>query len=304
MRTLIGLSGAVFYTAGGIIYSNMLPDHKMGEGLSVYSLVVIGPSVFTPLLALILRDAFTYREIFLMAAAFSFLLLTTVLFYPAPPKGAKVPNPELKERGQFGDRRIILIYATVFLSIILGNGIIYTLTTFMPIYLDKIDPFLSKVFFSIQAPLVVLSRFFMRKMMPKSAQFPTLMVSIGTFLSVMSVLLFIAHETIVTVALVALCAGGFLALLFPMLMTIVSLVAPDAKRGLMIGIYIACADIGAVFGMVSTGYLSDWLGYRAVLVVWALGMAAGLVPISFILGNLLKPAESIGKYNQEEKHAT
>ncbi|WP_270168860.1 staphylopine family metallophore export MFS transporter CntE [Paenibacillus sp. SYP-B4298] len=208
---------------------------------------------------------------------------TSAASVPAPPAtpaaGASAP-PAASLRGSFGElvRNPHLFKCSVLMltaSVVFGAA-----TIFIPLYASQVADGSAALFLMLQAAVVVVARFTLRKRIPSDGRWHH-----GFIMKVM--LLLSAAALCVSLAAwggaVLFYAGALLmglaqALLYPALTTYLSFVLPKASRNVLMGLFIATADLGVSLGGMMMGPLADLLSYS-----WMYGLCAlaGAVMVGF-----------------------
>ena len=104
------------------------------------------------------------------------------------------------------------------------------------------------------------------------------MMIVLTLLMVASVI--VDHIVSIFVYISAIFIGITQALVYPTLTTYLSFVLPKMGRNMLLGLFIACADLGISLGGVLMGPISDTVGFK-----WMYILCALLVTIAMTLKN-------------------
>lgn len=134
----------------------------------------------------------------------------------------------------------------------------------MPLYTVKDEFANAGVFLTIQAITVVVARFYLRKYVPSDGFWHhRFMMIVLTLLMIASVIVaFGPHLQSFIVCSSAILIGITQALVYPTLTTYLSFVLPQAGRNMLLGLFIACADLGISLGGVLMGPISDAVGFK------------------------------------------
>lgn len=272
-RILQGISTAFFSMALQIGIIDALPEKERSQGISFYSLFSYIPGVIGPVLALGLwqtggMDSFT--------VIFVAIALCTGLFgYSVKMDREEGPSGQSANRsgifhsfGQIVKNPFLFKCSVLMLSASIVFGAV---TTFMPLYGSQISSGSAGIYLMLQAAVVVASRFLLRKRIPSDGKWHSFFI-MGTMLllTLAAVCISISSEH----GAVLLYAGAILmgiaqALLYPALTTYLSFVLPPSNRNVLIGLFIAMADLGVSMGGVVMGPIADYYSYSVMYLICA-----------------------------------
>ncbi|WP_409346101.1 staphylopine family metallophore export MFS transporter CntE [Paenibacillus sp. MBLB4367] len=267
MRALQGAILAFFSMTVHLLIMDMLSDKMRGQGLSLLSLASMLPYTFVPALVLYMKDQVSMTQLLLLFAGLGFcnILLGFRLFRTisgASPKPSKTEATPSLERGKGKANRAIIFPSLVML---LASIVFSVAPTFLPLYLESSGIHTAPLYFLTETAVLIVIRFFGRKYIPSSQNFPKwLLVSLVVCFTLSPALLSISVSTPVLLA-AAVFNGLALSLLYPTLMTYISFVVPERVRGYSIGWFIAAADFGTSSGAFVMGLLADSFSYGAML---------------------------------------
>ncbi|MFD1952998.1 staphylopine family metallophore export MFS transporter CntE [Paenibacillus thailandensis] len=278
-RVLQGACTAFFSMALQLGIIDALPDKDRSQGISMYSLCASMPGIFGPLLAVGIWQAGDMNSF--TAAMIAIAIVTGAAGYSARMKGDAGTSAGKKEQGtavfkSFGQLvknphlfkcSILMLIA----SVILGAS-----TTFIPLYAAQIESGNAAVYLMLQAGVVVLARFVLRKKIPSDGKWHSLFV-----MGIMVILTAAAQSVSfsLTGGAAFFYAGAVLmglaqALLYPTLTTYLSFVLPQTDRNVLMGLFIATADLGVALGSVVMGPIADISSYSLMYMICAMLGAA------------------------------
>lgn len=274
-RMLQGVSTAFFSMALqiGIIYA--LPEKDRSQGISLYSLFSYIPGIIGPLLALgIWQGGMEYFTVVMIAIA----IFTGVFGYSTKMDRVEAqPFTKNAEQGvnmfnSFGQlvKNPHLFKCSVLMLV--GSIIFGAVTIFIPLYAEQLKNGNSGIFLMLMAGTVVLSRFSLRKKIPSDGKWHSSFM-VGTML-----LLAIGAQCVsyaINGEAIFFYAGAILigiaqALLYPTLTTYLSFVLPQVNRNVLLGLFIAMADLGVSLGGVIMGPVADYYSYSTVYMICAI----------------------------------
>ncbi|USY56607.1 MFS transporter [Bacillus sp. 1780r2a1] len=282
-RILQGVCTAFFSMSLQIAIIDALPEENRSQGISLYSLCSYIPGIIGPLLAIGIwqADNASYFTILMVALA----ILTGIVGYGStmnthnevkkspPPLGMKESFSQLfKNPYLFKCSVIMLVSSMVFGAV----------TTFIPLYAEQLENSHAGMYLMIQAATVVAARFTLMKKIPSDGKWHSLYMA-GTLL-----MLALAAQSI-SFAVVggafffyaaAILMGIAQAIIYPTLTTYLSFVLPATNRNVLLGLFIATADLGVSLGSVVMGPVADALSYSVMYAVCA-GLGALMILFSY-----------------------
>jgi MFS family permease len=278
-RMLQGVSTAFFSMALQIGIIDALPEKDRSQGISLYSLFSYIPGIVGPLLALgIWQGGMEYFAWVMIGIA----IITGVSGYSAPIEKAEV-KPITKNAGQgvnifnsFGQLvknphsfkcSVLMLVA----SIVFG-----AITIFIPLYATQMKSGNAGIFLMLMAGTVVLTRFFLRKKIPSDGKWHSSFI-MGTLLLLATgahCVSYAANGGVTYFYVGATLIGIAQALLYPTLTTYLSFVLPKGNRNVLLGLFIAMADLGVSLGGATMGPIADMSSYSFMYKICAyLGVA-------------------------------
>ena len=172
----------------------------------------------------------------------------------------------------------------IIVSIVFG-----AVSTFVPLYTIQYEFANAGIFLTIQAIAVVLARMYLRKYIPSDGRWhPLYMVSVLLLLAIASLIVAIGpHVHVVIFYLSAIFIGVTQALLYPTLTSYLSFVLPKSGRNMLLGLFIACADLGVSLGGSIMGPVSDLVGLSWMYVI------CGILVMCMMLMSIMKKGNVI-----------
>ncbi|MBD2868491.1 staphylopine family metallophore export MFS transporter CntE [Paenibacillus arenilitoris] len=300
-RVLQGVCTAFFSMALQLGIIDALPDKDRSQGISMYSLCSYLPGIFGPLLAIGMwqtgdMSAFAVSMIAIAVLTGAVGFTARIGEQPAeaekgssrsdaaaePPNGTGARSQAasmFRSMGQLASnphlsRCGLLMLST---SVIFGS-----VTAFVPLYAPEIGEASAAVYLMIQAAVVVSARLLLRSRIPSDGKWRGSFVG-GTIL--LAVFASLAVGLSANAGALLFYAGAVMlgiaqALLYPTLTTYLSFVLPKAERGVLIGLFIAMADLGVSLGGIVMGPVADLTSYSAMYFFCALlGAAAAVIAL-------------------------
>jgi MFS family permease len=275
-RMLQGACTAFFSMALQLGIIDALPDKERSQGISMYSLVASIPGIIGPLLAIGIWQAGNMLIFTIVMIAIA--ILTGGVGYSAQ-MGKKEAEPAAAQTKQgaamlqsfsqlfknphlFRCSVIMLIASLVF-----GAG-----TTFIPLYAVQIQGGNAAIYLMLQAGIVVLARFVLRKKIPSDEKWHSAFILTNILILAVSAQ-FVSFSAIggaVFFYIGAALMGIAQALLYPTLTSYLSFVLPQANRNVLIGLFIAMADLGVSLGGILMGPIADLTSYSVMYMICAI----------------------------------
>ncbi|PFB39968.1 staphylopine family metallophore export MFS transporter CntE [Bacillus cereus] len=275
-RILQGVSTAFFSMALQMGIIDALPDKDRSQGISLYSLFANMPGIIGPVVAYSIWEAggMDYFIVVLISIAIS----TAMFGYSA--KMEKIKNQPVSDSAEqevsvFKSFKQLVKNPILFkcsVLMLVASIIFGAITTFIPLYATQLNSGNAGIYLMLQAATVVFVRFSLRKQIPSDGKWHASFV-MGNIL-----LLTIAAQCVsfsITGGAVFFYMGAILmgvpqALLYPTLTTYLTFVLPEKSRNVLIGLFIAMADLGVSLGSVIMGPIADFSSYSFMYMICAI----------------------------------
>ncbi|WP_078429368.1 staphylopine family metallophore export MFS transporter CntE [Alkalihalobacterium alkalinitrilicum] len=279
-RMLQGVSTAFFSMALQIGIIDALPEEDRSQGISLYSLFSYVPGIIGPLLALGIWQAgdMNYFTVVMIGIA----IFTGLVGYSAKmDKNTEQPVTSNAEQGVNIIQSFRQLVQNPFLFkcsiLMLTSSMVFGATTvFIPLYALQLESGNAGIYLMLMAGTVVFSRFTLRKRIPSDGKWHSSFI-MGTML-----ILALAAQCVsfsITGGPIFFYGGAILmgiaqALIYPTLTSYLTFVLPKANRNVLLGLFIATADLGVSLGGVIMGPLADIFSYSFMYMICAfLGVA-------------------------------
>ncbi|KMJ57205.1 multidrug MFS transporter [Bacillus sp. LL01] len=271
-RILQGICTAFFSMALQIGIMDALPEKDRSQGISLYSLFSYIPGIVGPLLALgIWQEGMGAFGIVMVTLA----VVTGVIGFTAKVSGKEAATTSRHEAEQMrmgtAFRQIVTNPdLSRSCTLMLFGSIVFGATTiFIPLYSMQVPNGNAGIFLMLMATTVVLSRFTLRKKIPSEGKWhSSFMMSTMLLLVIGTLSISYAIEGgAVFFYFGAIAVGVAQALLYPSLTTYLSLILPKASRNVLLGLFIASADLGVSMGGAIMGPVADLTSYSIVYLV-------------------------------------
>ncbi len=266
MRFLLGAGEALFFVAAIAAATDLAPESRRGEAISLISLSIYLGVAIGPLVAETVLAASGFQAVWLVAGAISLVALALSWLAPetlsAEKRAEHPPNPRLI------DRRGVTA-GLLALCGIWGMGPFFA---FLPLMTDSLGTGAS-TYFGVFAIVVVVLRVFGAKL---PDQIGAARLS-GTALIFSAVGMAISGLVPTEIGLLigtAIFAIG-VAFTFPALMSMAVVGVPSGERGVVVGTASLFVDVSFGISPALLGLLAQWTGYPPTFLVSAVIAAFG-----------------------------
>jgi MFS family permease len=276
LRLVTGVGEALIFVGAATMITDLAPEARRGEAISLYSLGLWGGLAMGPFLGeLVLGDG-RYDAVWLAAAGCALFAAACGLALPETRPAATGPSQPARLLHPAAFRPGLVLVASVF-----GFA---GYSAFVALYARELGLDGAGAAFLVFSVTVVAIRIFGRQIPDRLGA----KRASGTALALLAV-------GLSTIGLWNEPAGLFLgtvvfaagqALAFPALLTLAVSGTPAAERSSVVGTFTACADIGFALGALTLGGVAAVAGYESVFVVAAFASLAG----AFLLARTRAPA--------------
>jgi len=274
VRLFTGVGEAMLLVGAATMVTDLAPEKRRGEALSLYSLGLWGGLALGPLLGELVLAGDRFDAVWLLAAGFCFVAAAIGLTLPET-------APTLLAGEAFAPSRLVHPAAV-------GPGLVLAVTvfgfaglgTFAALYARELGMDGAGAVFLVFSAVVVATRILGRQVPDRLGPKRTS----GTALVLIS-------AGLLTIGIwnapVGLFAGTVVlafgqALAFPALMTLAVNGAPANERSSVVGTFTAFTELGFAIGALSLGVIASAVGYDGVFVVCAIGPLIGALLLARI----------------------
>ncbi len=267
-RVMQGICTAFFSMALQMGIIDSLTEEQRSEGLSLYSLFTYFPSVLGPVFAIGIWQwsgmngfAIVIFGIALVTALFGFSFPTNSL---QPTAGSSKEPPQMREalKQIFRRRSLQLCSFLMFTASVLFGAV----TVYIPLYSQQITGGNAGIFLMIQAFIIVIARLTTGKRIPSDGMwYPSFIGGIFLIGATGAILLALSPSWgLLAFYSAALLIGIAQALLYPTLVSFLTFVLSGSSRNVLLGLFIAMADLGISMGGMLMGPIADQFSYSAM----------------------------------------
>ncbi|MGX2958764.1 staphylopine family metallophore export MFS transporter CntE [Peribacillus sp. JNUCC 23] len=268
VRVLQGIVTAFFSMAIQIGISETLRDKDRGQGMSMYSLSSVMPSLYGPALALLLWSQ--TDKIYLQVCIITLAVLPLLSFIRSPLPKTKQPNVSftlqdmLKEIKKAKHHKGLVIAS---ITMLIGACIFGAISTFLPLYMVNENVGNAALYLFFQAVIVVASRFILRKHIPSDGTWHPKFITLVLFSSVVGTTILACSSIIGPYIYVAAVFNGLAsAMLYPTLTTYISFAVPEESKHILLGVFLASYDLGFSLGSLAMGFIVQFASFSTMFV--------------------------------------
>ena len=275
LRLLTGAGEAMALVGAATIVTDLAPEHRRGEALSIFSLGLWGGLALGPLLGELALGDSRYDAVWLLAASCCLTagLLGFALPETAPPRDAARRNAapaRLLHPAAIGP-------GVVLAFVVLGFA---GLGTFGALYARDLGLDGAGSVFLVFSAVVVMTRVLARQVPDRLGPKRTSRIAL-TLIAAGLFAIGLWNEPAGLFAGTVVVGVGH-ALAFPSLMTLAVNAGPASERSSVVGTFSAFTELGFLVGALCLGAVASAVGYGGVFVVCAFGPLLGVVVLSRI----------------------
>nr|AFV25705.1 multidrug efflux transporter [Alkalihalobacillus alcalophilus ATCC 27647 = CGMCC 1.3604] len=269
VRAMQGVVTAFFSMAMQLGIAEVLKDRDRGQGMAMYSLSTVMPSLYGPALALMLWGQWSLDILFI---TIGLLAIVPFLFF------IKSPLPKsVQPNASFSLKELVLEAIAVrknkallvsSITMVVGSAIFGALTIFIPLYMVVEGEGNAPLYLFLQALVVVGSRYTLKKYIPSDGMWHPTFISLVLLSSTMGTLILAFAPALGNFVYIASIFIGFAtAMLYPTLTTYISFVIPKEKKHVLFGLLLASYDLGFSLGGLMLGFVVQFTSYSTMFIV-------------------------------------
>jgi len=276
MRIIQGVGWGLSTTASGTIATDLIPQHRRGEGMGYYGLSGNFALAIGPALGLTLVGIISFKQLFLFAAGCGLLafLLSTFIRYKQVDESANkvgVARFDIIEKSAVNPAIILMFVTLTF------GGI----TTFLPLYALERGVDGIQFYFISFALFVMLSRVFAGKIYDKKGDLYVLPPGIILVFIAMLLLAWLPNLQVLILG-GALYGFGF-GTVQPALQAWAVNAAAANRKGLANATFFSAFDLGVGFGALVFGQIAFLFNYTAIYLISACSVLLALAYYLFLI---------------------
>ncbi|PAF29195.1 MFS transporter [Paenibacillus sp. 7516] len=279
LRALQGVATAFFSMTmqAGIV--EKLEDRDRAQGLSMYTLFTMVPSLIVPILAIQIWES--AREIWFTVLMIGLAALPLLIGYRVDLPRRTVQNQSYTLRDMFRSFRGIWRSTPLLISsvvMLFASCVFGATATFLPLYMVSTGLASAGVFLTIQGLVVILCRFMLRKKIPSDGSWNTWLIAGLLLCAALGTQMLALLELIGPLVYLSAVFSGFaLALMYPTLTTYLSFVLPADSRYVLMGIFMSSYDLGFSLGGLAMGLIVQNSSYSTMFTICTLLSVAAMM---------------------------
>lgn len=298
LRVIHGIAFGMVTTTTGTIVANLIPQHRKGEGMGYYGLMMNISMALGPFFGLLAINQWGSSMMFAISLVSVIIGVLTGLFISIPKDEKKaVTEKGLKKKG-FNINDLIELSAFRVSLICFFFAIVYSsIVSFVSVYAEELQlTEVASYFFIVYVVALIISRPFTGRWFDRYGANVIIVPSIISF----AIGMFLLSQA--NGALIFLLSAAFIGLgwgtIFPSVQTIAISVAAPEKRGAATATFYSTMDAGIGIGSVIVGILGAKIGYSSLYFYSSIFALAGLIVYYYLHG---KESRSLRKSVKEQE---
>jgi MFS family permease len=265
LRLVTGVGEALIFVGAATIVTDLAPEARRGEAISLYSLGLWGGLALGPFLGeLVLGDG-RYDAVWLTAAGCALGAALCGLGLPETRPKTTAASPRARLLHPAALRPGLVLVASVF-----GFA---GFAAFVALYARELGLDGAGAAFLVFSVTVVVIRIVGRQIPDRLGSKRASGTSLALLATGLATIGLWNEPAGLFIGTVVFAAGQALA--FPALLTLAVSGTPAAERSSVVGTFTACADVGFALGALTLGGVAAVAGYESVFVVGALASVVG-----------------------------
>lgn len=281
VRLVQGVSWSFVTTAAAAAVADVIPPDRRGEGMGWYGMAMTLAMAVGPLFGVAAREAFAFQGAFLIGAGLAGVALIAAMI-PRLPFQRK---EEARRIEVFDPAAVPVSVATVFLALAYG-----AITTFFPLFAEAIAVN-SGAFFFVYACALAVARPLAGTLSDRNGE--AFVVIPALVLTVVALLVLSTAAGIGGVLTAAALYGMGFGSAQPALQSAILRMVSRERIGVANASFFSAFDLGIAFGSTLLGWVSQWLGYRAVFIGAAASVALSLLFFVMLVRPLLERRDEV-----------
>ena len=269
VRFIHGIGMALAFTAVMTYIADIVPKHRLNEGLGMFGVTALVALAVGPIIAEMVIRQFGFQIFFIMSGVLSVVGLLLHL-----PLAESYVDSNLGKSSQsffsilMRKRRILIVV----LAFLFGLGLSSVFGFLTPYAEEKQLTFIS-LFFITYSTGAVAMRFFGGRLADKVGERRIIPYAFIITSSGIGMLTLLSGDLILIVS--GLICGSGHGLLYPCLNAVALRNEPQDIRGKIMGIFTGSIDSGFFLGSILLGYIGNWFGYPVLFLIAGLILLLG-----------------------------
>ncbi|WP_338448323.1 MFS transporter [Niallia oryzisoli] len=284
LRVIHGIGFGMVTTTTGTIVANLIPQHRKGEGMGYYGLMMNISMALGPFFGLLAINQWGSSMMFAISFVSVIIGVLTGLFISIPKEEKKaVTEKGLKKKGLNINDLIELSAFRVSLICFFFAIVYSSIVSFVSVYAEELQlTEVASYFFIVYVVALIISRPFTGRWFDQYGANVIIIPSIISF----AIGMFLLSQA--NGALIFLLSAAFIGLgwgtIFPSVQTIAISVAAPEKRGAATATFYSTMDAGIGIGSVIVGILGAKIGYSSLYFYSSIFALAGIIVYHYLHG--------------------
>ncbi len=296
LRVIHGAGFGIITTIFSTMATNIIPAHRLGEGIGYYGMATSVGTSLGPMLALALLEGFSFNILIMISVNLTLLTLFLNLFIKSPRKQvqarATVKKGHFREHA-FDRHAFTPAILTAFFSITLGGVVSFLRELGKEANLGATI----SLFFLVLTVVMVIIRPVSGKMYDSFGH--KFIIYPAVISGIIGLTLLAVTQNTMTLLIAAVFYGLAYGTVAPTLQALAVRAVPKEKQGTANAMYFSSMDLGMALGSAGLGLLASYTSYHFIYgfsVVFLVGL---LIAYTFIFVVKKKPEDQFVKASEE-----
>ncbi|RPF57433.1 MFS transporter [Abyssicoccus albus] len=278
IRIIQGFGWGMTTTSAGTVATDIIPEHRRGEGMGYYGLSVNIALAFGPSLGLLLVDFISFMELFLITAGLVFTAFIIGLFIQYKPIELTETSVRHFQLDFFEKNALPPATLLFFITVTFGG-----ITSYLPLYTKDLGfaSYHIQLYFMIYAIALLVTRLYSGRLYDQYGLKPVFVP--GTLLIIIAMLLLAWLPSPIVLYIAAALYGTGFGSVQPALQAWAVNSASKTRKGMANATFFSAFDLGVGMGALSFGFIAHMTGYSTIYIVAALSVLTSLCLYLFVI---------------------
>ncbi len=260
LRFVHGLTWGALTTTSSTLAVDIIPSPRRGEGIGFFGLSMTIGMAIGPLIAILIAGDSRYFTLFISAIFITMLGVTLAFMVKYPKFNINKIQKKISAKNLIA-KPAIPISLNMMLIMFTYGGIL----SFIALYAKEIGISNSGPFFLVLSIGIGLSRIGSGKFFDRNG--PLLVTVIGCLFLIAGFPVLALYANAIGFHIAALIIGLGFGVIMPTFQAMINNVVPQERRGAANSTFLTSFDLGIGLGMIGTGLLSEWFGFKTTFLV-------------------------------------
>nr|WP_286181159.1 MFS transporter [Bacillus sp. ISL-37] len=294
LRVFHGVGFGIITTIFSTMATNIIPAHRLGEGIGYYGMATSVGTSLGPMLALAMLQYFAFNMLILLSVGLTLLTLLLNILVKSPQKPANAAVPKVNFREHAFDRHAFTpAILTVFFSITLGGVVSFLRELGKEANLGATI----SLFFLVLTIVMVMIRPVSGRMYDKYGH--RLIIYPAVISGIIGLTLLALTQNTLTLLIAAVFYGIAYGTVAPTLQALAVSAVSKEKQGTANAMYFSSMDLGMALGSAGLGLLASYTSYHFIYgfsIIFLIGL---LLAYTLIFVVKKKPKEHYMEASQQ-----